>query len=564
MPSPQPRRFLTVGAAAVAACTLALTPLAANAAVVTPPITSSADDAALSLTAIGTHETGIFDASAAEIVQAHGDRLFVVNAEAGAVTVLDFSDPTNPVELFSITSDGVANSVAIRDDGLGVIAFENETKTDPGHVLFFRADAPNAKSARIGEVPVGALPDMVTFTDDGSFAVVANEGEPDDDTYTIDPEGSISVISLPSTLALARAAVKNGKLEVATADFHEFEDGGSKNLPDDVRIFGEFPHGDDLPVSRNLEPEYITTDGHTAYVALQENNAIAVVDLDTATVDGIWALGFKDYGAEGNGIDASDRDDAINIQTWPGVVGMYQPDAIASYSVGDETYLVTANEGDAREWGDYEEPVRAKDLDEDGYGPVCDGPLAGLLENEDLGRLEVSPENGFNGECYDTLYSFGARSFSIWTASGTQVFDSGDDFEQITAAALPEDFNSSNDDNDDFDSRSDAKGPEPEGIAIGEVDGLTYAFIGLERVGGVMVYDITDPAAATFVTYVNNRDFTVDADLGDDVSNPAAGDLGPEGLAFIPAGASPTGEPLLAVGNEVSGTTTLFAITATD
>ncbi|GAA1466032.1 choice-of-anchor I family protein [Microbacterium thalassium] len=562
MPSHLNRRVAAIGTATVAACALTLTPIAAGAAIVEPPIEYSAGDAALSLAAIGTFETGIFDASAAEIVQAHGDRLFVVNAEAGAVTVLDYSDPAAPEFLFEITSDGVANSVAVRDDGLGVIAFEAPDKVSPGHVVFFDADAADGDAAYLGEVMVGSLPDMVTVTDDGKYAVVANEGEPDDDFLT-DPEGTVSVIKLHPT---KKRASNQGN--VRTADFHAFEEGGKKSLPEDVRIFGPEPESD-YPVSRNLEPEYITTVGTTAYVSLQENNAIAVVDLDSAKVDEIWALGFKDYGAAGNGIDASDRDDAINIQQWPGVVGMYQPDAIASYTAGDETYLVTANEGDAREWGDYEEPVRAKNLDEDGLGPVC-APLADILDDEEVGRLDVSPENGFNGECYETLYAFGARSFSIWTTDGTQVFDSGDDFEQYTALAAPEWFNFSNDDHDpdDFDSRSDAKGPEPEGIAIGEVDGLTYAFIGLERVGGIMVYDITDPAAAEFVTYLNNRDFDVDAAVedaeGEDVSNPAAGDLGPEGLAFIAASDSPTGEPLLAVGNEVSGTTTLFSITLND
>ncbi|WES63195.1 choice-of-anchor I family protein [Microbacter sp. GSS18] len=551
MPSSLHRRTVTAGAAAVAACTLALTPLAANAAIVAAPISYSAGDAALSLTPIGTHETGIFDESAAEIVQAHGDRLFIVNAQAGAVTVLDFADPANPTELFSIASAGIANSVAVRADGLGVVAFEAPDKVSAGHVVFFDADADDAASAHLGEVAIGSLPDMVTITDDGKYAVVANEGEPADD-FSSDPEGTVSVIKLHPT---KKRASNQGN--VRTADFHEFEAGGEKTLPADVRVFGPQPEADN-PISRNLEPEYITTVGTTAYVTLQENNAIAVVDLNSAKVDDIWALGFKDYGAAGSGIDASDRDDAIDIRTRPGVVGMYQPDAIDSYTAAGQTYLVTANEGDAREWGDYEEPVRAKDLDDDGYGPVCDGPLAGLLENEDLGRLEVTRENGFNGECYDTLYSFGARSFSIWTTDGTQVFDSGDDFEQYTALAAPAAFNSSNDDNDDFDARSDAKGPEPEGIAIGEVDGRTYAFIGLERVGGVMVYDITEPASAAFVTYVNNRDFSVDAESSE------AGDLGPEGLAFIPASASPTGDPLLAVGNEVSGTTTLFAIAATD
>jgi hypothetical protein len=133
-------------------------------------------------------------------------------------------------------------------------------------------------------------------------------------------------------------------------------------------------------------------------------------------------------------------------------------------------------------------------------------------------------------------------------------YDSGALFEQITAALLPTEFNSNNDENGSFDSRSDDKGPEPEGLTVGDVDGRTYAFIGLERIGGIMVFEVTDPEAPSFVQYLNNRDFSGDAEAG------TAGDLGPEGLLFIPAGDSPTGAPLLVVTNEVSGSTTIYAV----
>ncbi|MDZ8170479.1 choice-of-anchor I family protein, partial [Microbacterium xanthum] len=545
------RRAVAVATTAAATCALALVPItAAGAAVVPSPVTYSAEDASLALTPLGSFETGVFDESAAEIVATHGDRLFVVNAQAGSVSVLDWSDPTAMTELFAIASTGTANSVAVREDGLGVIAFEAEDKTAAGSLVFFDADAADEASAVLGSVTVGALPDMVAISADGTYAVVANEGEPADD-YTSDPEGSLGVVTLPST----KTAPAQG--DVRTADFRAYEADGGKTLPEDVRVFGPTPESD-LPVSRNLEPEYIAIDGDVAYAALQENNAIAVVDLASATVQDIWALGFKDHSVAGNGLDASDRDpedaSTVNIDTYAGLFGVYQPDGMDIFAANGSSYLVTANEGDAREWGDYVEPERVKDLD------VCaDSPAAALTEDEDLGRLEVTTELGFDeeGDCYSALYAHGARSFSIWSTDGTQVFDSGDDFEQITAAAAPGSFNFSNDDNDagDFDSRSDAKGPEPEGVVIGEVGDRTYAFIGLERVGGVMVYDITTPAAAEFVTYVNNRDVSADAESS------AAGDLGPEGLAFVAAADSPTGEPALIVGNEVSGTTTVFGIT---
>ena len=562
------RRAATAATATAAACALALVPLtAASAAVVPEPITYSADDAALTLSPLGSFETGVFDESAAEIVAAYQDRLFVVNALAGSVSVLDYADPTAIAQEFSLSSDGVANSVAVRGDGLGIIAFEAPVKTDPGHLVFFDANATDAASAVLGQVTVGALPDMVSISADGAYAVVANEGEPADD-FSVDPEGSVSIVSLPKKAKLDKKPKIPTQKDVRTADFHAFEANGSKTLAEDVRVFGPAPHGADLPVSRNLEPEYIAIDGGTAYAALQEANAIAVVDLKKATVTAINPLGFKDLSVAGNGIDASDRDPngapTFQIRTYPGLHGVYMPDGLNVYSAGGQTYLVTANEGDAREWGDYVEPVRVKDLGKSGVAPVCaDSPLAALTKDGDLGRLNVTREFGLDEAlgCYDELYAFGGRSFSIWTTAGEQVFDSGDAFEQLTHAAEPAFFNSTHTASA-LEGRSDDKGPEPENLTIGQIDGRTYAFIGFERVGGVAVFDITEPAASRFVTYVNNRDFSVS---GEDADDPAAvlsraGDLGPEGLAFIPAASSPTGAPLLAVANEVSGTTTLFSI----
>jgi len=553
---PTPRRATALAASAAAACALVLTPLSsASAAIVPDPITYSADDAALALTPVGTFETGIYDESGAEIVTAYQDRLLVVNALAGSVTVLDYSDPTTITEEFALSSAGVANSVAVRPDGLGVIAFEAPEKTDPGHLVFFDANAQDEASAYLGEVTVGALPDMVTIAEDGKYAVVANEGEPAED-FSVDPEGSVSIVKLPSKLAAAK------QKDVKSADFHAYEAGGAKTLPADVRVFGPTPHGADLPVSRNLEPEYVAIDGNTAYVALQEANAIAVVHIPNAKVTDILPLGFKDLSVAGNGIDPSDRDPQGNptfsIRTFEGLQGTYMPDGINDYTAGGQTYLVTANEGDAREWGDYNEASRVSALAADGFGPVCaDSPLATHLGNAELGRLYVTIENGFDAAagCYDALYAFGGRSFSIWATDGTQVFDSGDEFERITHEANAAFFNSNHTENV-REGRSDDKGPEPESLSIGEVDGRTYAFIGFERVGGIAVYDITDPAASRFVTYINNRDFAAG------VKTPAAGDLGPEGVTFIPAASSPTGEPLLAVANEVSGTTTLFSVNA--
>jgi hypothetical protein len=923
----------------------------------------SAAPPAIRLTSLGTYASGQFNQGAAEIV-AHDPQtqnLFVVNAQSAEVDVLSITNPALPVKIGSIDVKpygALANSVAVRD-GIIAVAVESNPKTAPGKVVFF-----DGNLQFVSQVTVGALPDMLTFTPNGRFVLVANEGEPNDD-YSVDPEGSVSIIDLSGGAANLTQA------QVRTASFTPFN---STALDPAIRIFGL----NNPTVAQDLEPEYIAVshDSKTAWVTLQENNALAIVDIPSATVKQLVPLGFKDHAAvdatttlynfdpaqlpsigttlagqeialggfsglafegidpvtgrykfathtdrgpnaeptgilrpfllpdfapevvrfeldratgqltltqriplkdaagnplsgrpnlslsananqpyndevpvdllgnplpldplgadlegivfladgsfwmcdeyrpalyhfdatgrlirrivpigtaaagqpagtfgeehlpavlaqrrqnrgfeaiafdngrlyafvqsplrnpasasnsqlnnnrnvrlvefnpannatreflyvmdnpnlggagntradkigdavslgngeflvierdddklpddapaliekkiyqfnltgataltaaqstgligatgktvdqltvaelvangirpvakqlfvdlnaagynqtekvEGlavidpytiavindndfgvaqitvqpdgtftrdyipepvqlglvevrhNALDASDRDGKINIRPWP-IKGLYMPDAIASYRVGPRTYLVTANEGDAREYATYEEAVRL------GSSSVVLDPVkfpnaAVLKNNANLGRLNISRASGRNPvtDFYEDLFAFGTRSFSIWNDQGRLVFDSGDDLERLTAQVYPARFNASNS-NNEFDNRSDDKGPEPEGVVIGRVFGRQYAFIGLERIGGVVVYDISNPHAPFFVDYVNRRDFT------QPVNTAAAGDLGPEGLLFIKAEDSPNGKPLLVTGNEVSGTTTIFEI----
>lgn len=512
---------------------------------------------AITLTRIGTYETGVFDEAAAEIpaYDPATRRLFVVNADNGIVEVLDASNPNSPTKLFDIDfanlGGGLPNSVAVKN-GILAVAIEDDNTQANGRVVFFATDVDEDNIEPLSTVEVGALPDMVTFSPDGTKVLTANEGEPNAD-YSVDPEGSISIIDISG-------GVENlEQSDVTTADFNAFNTQITQLRAAGVRIFGP-----GATVSQDLEPEYIaiSPDSSTAYATLQENNALAVIDLASGEVTAIVPLGFKNHNLNINGLDASDRDDTINIRPWP-VFGMYMPDAIAAYSVGGQTYLVTANEGDAREYileddlGNetigFVEEERIEDLNLD---PTA-FPNADVLQNEiRLGRLTVTTTQGDTDDDgdFDELYAFGARSFTIWDTNGNIVFDSGRQFEDITADLFPDDFNSDNGENDSLDSRSDAKGPEPEGVVLGQINGRTFAFIGLERIGGVMVYDITDPESAEFVQYINPRDFSGDAEAG------TAGPLGPEGLAFISALESPTGDPLLVVSNEVSGSTDFFAI----
>ena len=428
-----------------------------------------------------------------------------------------------------------ANSVDVYE-GTVAVAVENEIVTDPGTVIFLTPEG-----ELISQVTVGALPDMLTFTPDGSKVVVANEGEPSDD-YSTDPEGSVSIIDMSG-------GVENLTQEdVTEVGFSSFN---GADLDESIRIFGP-----GASVAQDLEPEYVAVgpDSTLAWVALQENNALARLDLEAASVTDLIGLGFKDHSVEANAFDPSDEDGGINIGTHP-VFGMYQPDAIATFEVNGETYVVTANEGDGRDYDGYSEEAR---LGDEAYTLAVGAfPNADELK-ETIGRLTVTTATGdTNGDgAFEEIYAFGGRSFSVWDASGQLVFDSGDALERITAEAYPDYFNANNDENgaETFESRSDSKGPEPEGIVTGRVGDSVYAFIGLERIGGVVIYDVSDPQSPQFVDYTNNRDFSAD------IESEEAGDLGPEGLLFISAEESPSETPLLVVGNEVSGSTSIYAV----
>jgi len=490
------------------------------------------------LTKLGSYASGQFMTSAAEIVAycAMTKRIFVVNAQARMVDVLDASDPENLKKVATIDATALgntANSVAAKN-GIVAVAIENADKQANGLVAFY--DASSLQLIR--QATVGALPDMLTFTPDGSKVLVANEGEPNDD-YSNDPEGSVSIIDV------ATGAVQNATFShLNKADL----------LSIGVRIFGK-----NASAAQDLEPEYITVapDGQFAMVSLQENNALAIIDINNASVIGIYPLNYKDHSKASNMLEASNKDGSTkNLANWP-VWGMYQPDSIGSYLAKDGNfYVVSANEGDSRDYGGYSEEARVADLSLD---PIAFPNAADLKGSKKLGRLKVTTANGdLDGDGdYDKLYAFGGRSFSIWGADG-QVFDSGDDFETVTSNLLGAHFNAdvNNDDpaNPTFDSdgRSDDKGPEPEALAIGEINGETYAFIGLERANGIMVYNISEPRKAFFVTYINHVDYSK--------SPLQAGDLAPEGMAFVPAANSPNGKPLLIIGHEVSGTTAVYQI----
>ena len=632
---------------------------------------------------------------------AQTQRVFSTYTLTPGVVVHSFSNTQelDSIRFIDLASIGEPTSVAAKN-GLLAVAVPDSIGTENGKVLIY-----DNNYTLQNTLTVGVLPDNLTFSPDGNFIVVANEGEPNDD-YTIDPEGSVSVIDISS--GVASATVQTAGFGAYTAAmipdvrifgeqpgpnpvdlyFTEYSEGsgfnkyleiynGSDNdidlsayslsscsngcnvigewdFPDNVTfapgtilaagdvyivyhpdasvdssiiVEGDQTHqflsnGDDVyaltlagatasnytiidiigdmgadpgsgwevagvangtqnhtlvrkedvisgntdwsaaagtdslssewlvypiddyisvgehehynpiysTVAQDLEPEYVAIDGASekAYVACQENNAIAVVDLASAQVVDIFSLGFKDYGLEENNIDASDDDNAQgNFMDWDNVYGMYQPDAITITEIGGVEYLLTANEGDARDYDGFSEEVRVRDL-------VLDPtvfPDAAIIQSDSLlGRLKTTTKMGDwdNDGKYEEIYSYGARSFSIWDLNGNLIFDSKNDFSNILASKFSDNY---------ADNRDDDKGCEPESITVGTIGGKIFAYIGLERSAGVMVYDITDPANAFYVNYFNKNEY----------------DLSPEGLVFINQGESPDGKPYLISTNESFG-----------
>ncbi|CAH6839215.1 Alkaline phosphatase [Vibrio chagasii] len=550
------------------------------------PIASDAEVTGLTLVGSSIADAP-FDTSAAEIVSYDSctDKLYVVNAQAKKVDVLSMNTDSSPsfegsidLQSAAVASGidiGAANSVSTHQ-GLVAVAIENADKQQNGIIALYRSDTLEL----ITTYTAGALPDMVSFSKDGRYIASANEGEPNAD-YSIDPEGSVTLVDLA-----------NGPMQakVTQINFKAFNQGQPRHqeLTDKARISAP-----DATVAQDLEPEYLTfADNGKLYVALQENNALAAIDVATAEVDAILGLGGKPW--DSAQLDASNKDKNIgNLQNYAMLEGLYMPDSITNYSVDGNTYTVTANEGDGREYGikttqqvcddkgfewdgdDYKgtenyttekdfciayvDEVRGKKLDVD-----ANHPLAGSLkDNKQLARLKViKPQGTLAAD--QKVQAFGSRSFSIWDESGELVFDSGDDFARIVLEQDPANFNSTNDNNQSGDDRSDDKGVEPEAIEVAEINGKHYAFVGLERQGGIMVYDVTQPKNASFISYLNNRDFTQpvctkvdeDGDCDNDTYNSKAGDLGPESIKYF----TRFGNHFIAVGNEVSGSTSVYRV----
>lgn len=484
-----------------------------------------------------TYKTGIFDGASTQVLAY--DRttftLYSTNKSTNEVDIILYKNLLKPQTLGHIDISpyaGEVNSVAVHFGIVAVVA-SSVVPQSPGKLLFFDKDG-----LFLGQFEVGASPQQVVFTYGGNRVLVAGAGEPSDD-YTGDPWGSISMLDISPGFGNVSQS------DMQTIYFDKLDTTAYDPM---VRVFGN--SGKQTP-SQDLEPEsmVVNSDYTKAYVMLQENNAMGIIDLSTFTVDTVIGLGYKDFTSIG--IDVSDSNQVIDIKPRDNLFGMYQPDGSAIYKVNGKEYILTANEGAPREYSGYSEVGRIKDFPlNTAYFPSWPG----YQSDTSAGRLHVTITEGDYDKnyVYDSLMCFGARSFSIWDSTAQLVWDSGDDFEQTLALLHASSFNSESNSNSSRKTRSDDMGPEPQGIVVGEVEGKTYAFIGLSQMGGIMIYDITNPMAPQFVMYELNRDFSKAA------NDPEAGDLGPDGLVFVAANHNKRKLPLLYVANGVSGTITVY------
>jgi LPXTG-motif cell wall-anchored protein len=544
---------------AAASCALLLAPANTSAA---EPLTKYEKEAgqALHVEFLGRYTSGAEIGEGGTEIVAYDSvthRAFSVNGAAKALDIIDLSvlkigeQEVPRIKQITLADLGVSasdvTSVAIHPDGEYIaVAAPAENKVDVGHVVFMTTDGDY-----LSHVSVGSLPDMLTFTSDGTKVLVANEGEPNGD-YSVNPEGTVSIIDVSSGAASLN--------DQAVSQVH---------FTDDIIEAGVRKVHPDSTYSQDLEPEYIVVDDQNqyAYVALQENNAIAKLDLEKKKFVTVKSLGYKDFSVGENKLDASNDDDEINITNWP-VLSMYQPDGMASYTVNGQSYILSANEGDAQDYDEFSEEARVADLVDsydlnadlfEGYSQEeLDQLIAeGLFNDEKLGRLTSTTSAPMNQQGkYEAIYGFGARSFSIWNANTLELaYDSGADFEEITKEVYKEEYFNTNNDENGFDTRSDDKGPEPETVTVGQVQGGDYAFIGLERTGGIMIYNISNPNSPSFNHYFSSRVFNEE-----EAVTAANGDVAPEGLTFIPAEKSPTGQNILLAAHEISGTIAAYQI----
>jgi Secretion system C-terminal sorting domain len=497
----------------------------------------------LNLQLLSSFSNGVTGTNSAEIVafDPSTDRLYIANSIGQKMDVVNFSNPAAPTLITSISMApyGGINSIVAKN-GIVAAAVENTNAQLNGSVVFF-----DQNGVFQNQVTVGAMPDMITFNQDYTKILTANEGEPNA-SYSADPEGSVSIINISGGIAALNQS------NVTNISLSQFNGQEVALRAQGIRIFTS-----SASVAQDLEPEYIavSTDNTKAYVTLQENNALLTIDLLTNTIVSLTPFGYSSYASgSNNALDASDQSGMVLITGDLPIKGAYMPDAMTYKTINGLGYLFTANEGDSREFGSVIDANRISSTTFTFLDSTAFPNQAILKNNKFLGRLSAlkySGDTDGDGD-YDELHVMSGRSFSIWNATtGAQVFDSKDLIEQIIAnhPTFSTLFNASNTvGTPALKNRSDDKGPEVEGIATHSFNGHHYVFASLERIGGVMIFNIDNPAAPIYVGYANNRS----------ASNPNGPDLGAEGIIVIDAQDSPNGQHLVLLANEVSSTLSIY------
>ena len=571
-------------AGSIASITAATIFFGAHPTLAAPPTATTT----LDLIPLGTYN-GLGGLAASEIVafDSASKQLFINNGALNRIDIVDIENPATPTLVRSIDMGVYGRGVQSVTVGTGIVAAavdvapvvsaDGRQTASNGVVVLMDTTGRILKT-----VGVGTLPDHVSFTPDKKTILVAGEGEPicslengnttatekSDPALVSDANGTVSLIDVSNGATSAT---------VTTLDFSAFDK--TALLAENVRVF--FPGS---TAAQDLEPEYITTNaaGTRAYVTLQEANAIAVVDLVNKTILDVAPLGFKDWSAaglvyDGSNVDSGTNGTFANPISYAGVPlkGMYMPDTIASMQKGGETFLLTANEGDARDYDCFkEESTFADTAGADSFASFWDTANDTVKANNKLGVQKTTlafPTKAPVSGTTTNLYTFGGRSFSIWNSSGELVWDSGSQLEEIALRDYPTAFNSDSSDSaatpqlmvsgqpGRMDRRSTSKGVEPEALAVGTIGAQTFAFVGLERMGGIMVYDVSNPTAPTFVRYKNAALEGLALNPANN-STPGSYDVSPEGMVFVPAAASPNAKPMLIVANELSGTTTMYEV----
>ena len=536
--------------------------ITASALVSAGQLPALANEATVKVTEVSSISSGAGEGSA-EIAAFHAGskRIFATNGVKNSIDVFDISDVANPKKIESISLERYGNditSVAAGRDVVVAAVLVTESfsatgvpTTPNGKIVVFDTNGTFLSATDV----LGVLPDSVTFAPDGTTALVAIEGQPvcaKDDPATTekestdyskasDPVGGVSVVDLTDPTAPV----------VRFAGFEKFSVA-------QMRAKGIAVSAVVNDVSKDFEPEFVTaTDNKTAYVTIQEANAIGKLNIKTATFESV-SRAF-----EGNlskvARDTSDKDSGAGPRTYKNVVAASQPDAIAGFKFGYGNYYLTANEGDAREYTCLNDDLRAASLKVD---PRRFPDWKAMSATTALGRAKVNPNIGDrdgDGDI-DTIHLRGANSTTMYH-NGAIVWDSADLLDQIQTSAfgvaningshsLSADKSTMNYVGQD---RSDDKGSEPEGVAVGMVGERRIAILGLERMTALVVFDITDPRAPVFQEWLQM--LPTKATPAKDVKH-----WSPEGIVFVPADKSPSGKALIITSYELSGSLSIHEI----